>query len=163
MAERPTTGARLYFEDFEVGQVFEWGELTVTEEEILEFGRRYDPAPIHIDPMAAADSVFGGLIASGWHVAALMQRMQCESYLHRAEGIASPGVDEIKWLVPVRPHDRLSIRVEVTETRASRTRPDRGLVRVLATAINQRGETVMSKQGKAFFRRRSGGAGPGVG
>jgi len=152
----------LYFEDFAPGTVFEWGETTVSEASIVAFGRAFDPVPIHTDPAAAGRSEFGGLIASGWQVAALMQRMQYESYIRRAALIASPGVDGLDFLRPVRPGDRLSLRVEVVECRRSQRRPDRGLVRVLAHLINQDGETVLEKRGKSYFRTRpAGDGGPG--
>ncbi len=155
----PNRTGTLYFEDFAPGMVFEWGEMAVSEESIAAFGREFDPVPIHTDPAAAADSEFGGLIASGWQVAALMQRMQYEGYIKRAALIASPGVDGLDFLRPVRPGDRLSLRVEVVECRRSRTRPDRGLVRVLAHLVNQEGETVLEKRGKSFFRTRPAAAG----
>ena len=154
--DRPDT---LYFDDFAPGTVFEWGAMTVSEESIIAFGREFDPVPIHTDPAAAARGEFGGLIASGWQVAALMQRMQYESYIERAALIASPGVDGLDFLRPVRPGDRLSLRVEVVECRRSRTRPDRGLVRVLAHLVNQDGETVLEKRGKSYFRTRPAAAG----
>ncbi len=155
----PDPAPTLYFEDFAPGRIFEWGEMSLSEESIRAFGEAYDPIPIHTDPAAAAQSQFGGLIASGWQVAALMQRMQYECYMKRAAIIASPGVDGLEFLRPVRPGDRLSLRVEVVECRRSRTRPDRGLVRVLARLINQDGETVLEKRGKSFFRTRPAEAG----
>ena len=150
----PDPAPTLYFEDFAPGRIFEWGEMSLSEESIRAFGEAYDPIPIHTDAAAAAQSQFGGLIASGWQVAALMQRMQYECYMKRAAIIASPGVDGLDFLRPVRPGDRLSLRVEVVERRRSRSRPDRGLVRVLARLINQDGETVLEKRGKSFFRTR---------
>ena len=155
----PEPAPTLYFEDFAPGRIFEWGEMSLSEESIRAFGEAYDPIPIHTDAAAAAQSQFGGLIASGWQVAALMQRMQYECYMKRAAIIASPGVDGLDFLRPVRPGDRLSLRVEVVECRRSRTRPDRGLVRVLARLINQDGETVLEKRGKSFFRTRPAEAG----
>ncbi len=149
--DRPET---LYFDDFAPGMVFEWGAMTVSEESIVAFGREFDPVPIHTDPAVAAQGEFGGLIASGWQVAALMQRMQYECYIGRSALIASPGVDGLDFLRPVRPGDRLSLRVEVVECRRSRTRPDRGLVRVLAHLIDREGETVLEKRGKSYFRTR---------
>ena len=149
----------LYFDDFAPGTVFEWGAMTVSEESIIAFGQEFDPVPIHTDPAAAARGDFGGLIASGWQVAALMQRMQYESYIKRAALIASPGVDGLDFLRPVRPGDRLSLRVEVVECRRSRTRPARGLVRVLAHLVNQDGETVLEKRGKSYFRTCPAAAG----
>ncbi len=150
----PDQADTLYFEDFTVGKVFEWGGLSVSEKSIIEFGKRFDPVAVHTDPVAAAKSQFGGLIASGWQVAALMQRMQYECYIKRAAVISSPGVDGLEFLRPVRPNDRLSLHVEVIECRRSRSRPDRGLVRVLASVQNQKGETVMRKRGKSYFRTR---------
>ncbi len=155
----PDNPKTLYFDDFAPGMVFEWGAITVSEESIVAFGREFDPVPIHTDPAAAARGEFGGLIASGWQVAALMQRMQYESYIGRSALIASPGVDGLDFLRPVRPGDRLSLRVEVVECRRSRTRPDRGLVRVLAHLIDQNGETVLEKRGKSYFRARPAGNG----
>lgn len=149
----------LYFDDFAPGTIFEWGEMEVSEASIVAFGREFDPVPIHTDPAAAAHGEFGGLIASGWQVAALMQRMQYESYIGRSALIASPGVDGLDFLRPVRPGDRLSLRVVVVECRRSRKRPDRGLVRVLAHLVNQDGETVLEKRGKSYFRTRPAAAG----
>ncbi len=144
----------LYFEDFTLGRVFEWRDMTVCEKTIVAFGEQFDPVPVHTDPVAAPKVPFGGLIASGWLVAALMQRMQYECYIKRAAVIASPGVDGLEFLLPVRPNDRLSLHVEVIERRRSRTRPDRGLVRVLASLRNQTGQTVIRKRGKSYFHTR---------
>ena len=150
----PDCAETLYFEDFTVGRVFEWSGLTVSEESIIEFGALFDPVAVHTDPVAAAKSQFGGLIASGWQVAALMQRMQYECYIKRAAVISSPGVDGLEFLLPVRPGDRLSLHVEVIGRRRSRARADRGLVRVLASLRNQNGQTVIRKRGKSYFRAR---------
>ena len=150
----PNPTDTLYFEDFTPGRVFEWGAMSLSEESIVAFGKEFDPVAIHTDPATALRSQFGGVIASGWQVAALMQRMQYECYMKRAAVIASPGVDSLEFLRPVRPDDRLSLRVEVIERRRSQTRPDRGLVRVHATLINQDGETVIAKRGKSFFHTR---------
>ncbi|MCY4394513.1 MAG: MaoC family dehydratase [Rhodospirillaceae bacterium] len=155
----PDSPDTLYFDDFAPGMVFEWGGITVSEESIVAFGREFDPVAIHTDPAAAARGEFGGLIASGWQLAALMQRMQYESYIRRSALIASPGVDGLDFLRPVRPGDRLSLRVEVVECRRSRKRADRGLVRVLAHLVNQDGETVLEKRGKSYFRARPAGNG----
>ncbi|MCY3828514.1 MAG: acyl dehydratase [Rhodospirillaceae bacterium] len=155
----PDRTGTLYFEDFTPGRVFEWGEMSLSAEDIVAFGRQFDPVPLHTDAAAAAQSQFGGLIASGWQVAALMQRMQYECYLKRAAVIASPGVDGLEFRRPVRPGEPLSLRVEVIDSRRSRSRPDRGLVRVLATLIDRDGETVLEKRGKSFFRTRPAEAG----
>ena len=133
-----------YFEDYPPGAVFEGGTVEVSEAEILEFARRYDPQTMHTDPAAAAHGFFGGLIASGWHTAALMMRLFATHFLSPASSLASPGIDELRWLKPVRPGDVLSLRVTVTEARRSRSKPDQGVVRSLVEVLNQEGEVVMS-------------------
>jgi acyl dehydratase len=133
-----------YFEDYVVGMVSEFGEIAVTAEEIVDFARRYDPQAMHTDPVAAAQGPFGGLIASGWHTASLMMRLFAEHYLPRAASIASPGLDELRWMLPVRPGDRLRVRVTVLEAHRSRSKPDRGMVRCLVEVLNQNGDVVMS-------------------
>ncbi|OUW30185.1 MAG: hypothetical protein CBD27_02015 [Rhodospirillaceae bacterium TMED167] len=143
-----------YLEDFTVGEVLTWGSLGVTAEEIVRFGIEFDPIPIHTDADAAADSQFGTLIASGWHVAALMQRMQYECYIKRSSVIASPGVDGMAFLAPVRPGDELSLRAEITKVRRSQSKSDRGIIHGLISVINQDGVTVMTKKSKALFKRR---------
>ncbi len=133
-----------YFEDYPPGAVFAFGSATVEAEEVMAFARRYDPQPMHTDPEAAASGPYGGLIASGWHTAALMMRLIVEHYLSPASSLASPGIDELRWLRPVRPGDVLSVRVTVLEATRSRSKPDRGVVRGVADVLNQDGETVMS-------------------
>jgi acyl dehydratase len=118
-----------YFEDYIPGAVIECGEIRVDEAEIIEFAQRFDPQEMHLDPVAAARGRFGGLIASGWHTAAMMMRLFADNFLSKVASLASPGIDELRWLQPVRPGDALRIRVSVLEAVASRTRPDRGLVR----------------------------------
>jgi len=126
------------------GAVFEYGEIRVTEAEIVEFARRFDPQDIHIDPEAAAHGPFGGLIASGWHTAAMMMRLIVDNFLPKTASLGSPGIDELRWLRPVRPGDALSIRLSVLEATRSRSRPDRGIVRTLCEVLNDRREVVMS-------------------
>lgn len=133
-----------YFEDFAAGQVFEFGRIEVGEAEALQFARRYDPQSIHIDKDAARAGPFGGLILSGWHTCALMMRLFAEHVLDDASSLGSPGIDELRWLQPVRPGDTLSLRVTVEEARRSRSKPDRGMVRNRVEVLNQRGETVMT-------------------
>jgi acyl dehydratase len=147
-----------WFEDYEPGSVYEFGSIRVTEEEVLEFGRRFDPQVFHTDPAAAAKTEYGGLIASGWHTAALMMRMYSDHYLSHVATLVSPGVDEVRWLQPVRPGDVLSMRVTVVEARRSRSRPDRGMVRSAVEVLNQRGEPVMTLSGLNFFRCRDAGS-----
>ena len=147
-----------YFEDYRVGETAEFGAYEVSEQEVLDYARRFDPQPFHIDPEAAKRSVFGGLIASGWHTGAMMMRMFCE-HGHAGEPIlASPGFDDLKWLKPVRPGDRLSVRQTVKEVVPSKSRPDRGLVKFDSTVLNQAGEAVMTVTTMVFVRRRTGAA-----
>lgn len=133
-----------YFEDYSAGTVFEGGHVAVSETDIVEFARRYDPQPMHTDPEAAAHGHFGGLIASGWHTAALMMRMFAENFLSPVSSIASPGIDELRWLQPVRPGDVLRLRVTITDARRSRSKPGQGIVRSIVEVLNQRSEVVMS-------------------
>lgn len=144
----------LAFEDFEVGQVFELPDYGVSEAEILRFAKEFDPQPIHTDPDYAAGSEMGGLIASGWHTASIFMRMQCDSFLLNTSSIVSPGVDQIRWLRPLRPGDVVSGTVEVTQVTASRSRPDRGSVYCKATVVNQHGEVIMTVTTRNIFRRR---------
>ncbi|HYR00273.1 MAG TPA: MaoC family dehydratase [Casimicrobiaceae bacterium] len=150
---------RRHFEDYVPGAVCVYGAISVTAESILEFARRYDPQPIHTDPEAALRGPFGGLIASGWHTIALVMRVLVERYLSHVAAIVSPGIDELRWTLPVRPGDVLSVRVTVLEATISRTKPDRGLVRTLIEALNQRGEVVLSMKAMNFIRRRTPEAG----
>ena len=133
-----------YFEDYTPGAVYEYGSITVSEAEILDFARAFDPQPIHADPAAAARGPFGGLIASGWHTTSVMMRLFADHYLSRVASLASPGIDEIRWPAPVRPGDTLRLRVTVAEARHSRSKPNRGLVRTHAELINQDGVTVLT-------------------
>jgi acyl dehydratase len=133
-----------YYEDYVPGTIFEYGEIRVDAAEIIDFARRFDPQDMHVDPEAAARGRFGGLIASGWHTAAMMMRLLADHFLPRAASLGSPGIDELRWLRPVRPGDVLRIRVSILEASRSRSRPDRGMVRTLVEALNQQGEIVMS-------------------
>lgn len=133
-----------HFEDYRPGFEAVYGTAVVTETEVLEFGRRFDPQDLHADKDKAAHGPFGGLIASGWHTAGLMMRLYVEHYLSNVASLASPGVDELRWLKPVRPGDELHIRVRVLEANRSRSKPDRGMVRTRVETLNQNGEVVMS-------------------
>ena len=143
-----------YFEDFRPGQTVELGSRTVTEEEIVAFARQWDPQPFHTDPEAARDSVFGGLIASGWHTGAMWMRLYVDSLLGGSASQGSTGVEELRWLAPVRPGDTLTGRLEVLEAVPSERRPDRGTVRIRAEMVNQDGVTVMSMTSRGHFGRR---------
>ena len=130
-----------YFEDYAEGAVFTVGTMRVSEAEIVDFARKYDPQPMHTDPEAAARGYFGGLIASGWHTGAMMMRLFADNFLSPASSVASPGLDELRWLKPVRPSDVLSLRVTILEARRSRSRPGLGLVRLRARM--HRGEVLV--------------------
>ena len=151
--------AQLYLEDFVPGSIREFGPAVVGEAEIIEFARRYDPQPIHTDPEWARTGPFGGLIASGWHTAAVAMRLLVDQYLPTAASLASPGIDELRWLRPVRPGDELRVRVTVIESRPSRSKPDRGLLRSRIEVLEPDGSAVMTMIGMNIVRRRPGAAG----
>jgi acyl dehydratase len=133
-----------YFEDYIPGSIYEFGTISVTQEQILAFAIEFDPQDFHADPEAAKQTIFGGLIASGFHTAGLMMRLYADHYLSRVASLSSPGVDELRWKHPVRPGDELSIRVTVVEARRSSSKPDRGIVRSFIEVLNQKHEVVMS-------------------
>jgi acyl dehydratase len=143
-----------YFEDFAAGQVVELGSHAVTEAEILDFARRFDPQPFHVDPAAARESVFGGLIASGWHTGAMWMRLYVDSMLGNTSAQGSPGIEELRWLAPVRPGDTLRGRLTVLEATPSDRRPDRGTIRIRGEMVNQDGVVVMSMVSRGHFGRR---------
>jgi acyl dehydratase len=143
-----------YFEDFEPGHVFELGSRTVTAEEIVAFAREWDPQPFHTDAESAAASVFGGLIASGWHTGSMWMRLYVDGLLLGAASMGSPGIEELRWLAPVRPGDTLHARLTVLEATPSERRPDRGTIRSRAEMMNQDGVTVMTMTARGHFARR---------
>jgi acyl dehydratase len=143
-----------YFEDYREGSVFTFGPIEVEESEVISFAERFDPQTIHTDPAKAAEGPFGGLFASGWHTAGLMMRLFVDNYLSAVASLASPGVDELRWLRPVRPGDQLRLRVSVLETKPSRSRPDRGMVVSLLQALNQSGEVVFSLKAMNLLAKR---------
>lgn len=145
-----------YFEDFVVGQTNEFGRYAVSEEEVIEFGLQYDNQPFHVDPEAAKQSQFGGLIASGWHTCAMMMRMIVEHAIgtESSATLASPGFDDLRWLTPVRPGDVLSIRSEILEATPSQSRPDRGSVRIRNEILRQDGTVVADLVSRAIVLRR---------
>ena len=133
-----------FFEDYRPGDVYELGHREVSEAEIIAFAKSYDPQYFHTDPEAAKRSIWGGLAASGWHTVALFMRLLVDGHLKDVDSIASPGVDEIRWLKPVRPGDRLSARLTVLEATPSKSGARRGLIRTLGELFNQKGELVMT-------------------
>jgi acyl dehydratase len=133
------------FDDYVPGLVETHGPLEVTEAEIVAFASSFDPHDMHVDPEAARRGEFGGLIASGWHTTAMMMRLMVGGFLNQRASVASPGVDELRWLLPVRPGDQLRARFTVLSSRVSVSKPDRGLVRTRIELLNQRDEVVMSQ------------------
>jgi len=152
-----TTTPVRYFEDFKPGDRFESERLTVTERLIVDYARLYDPQPFHTDPEAAKASIYGGLIASGGQTIALSFKLFLETGVLSACSLGSPGLDEVRWKAPIRPGDTLRVVAEVLETRPSASKPDRGIVRILYTTLNQRGEAVTSLIGNQLCRRRPAG------
>jgi acyl dehydratase len=147
-----------YWEDVKVGEVGALGSCAITEEEVLAFARKYDPQPFHTDPEAARRSIFGGLIASGWHTCALLMRLSVDAARRdRAAATGSPGLDSCRWLKPVRPGDVLTGRTEVLETWPSRSKPI-GFVRRRNELLNQRGDVVVAVVGITMYERRPAAA-----
>ena len=144
-----------YFEDYIPGSVYEYGPISVSEAEIIDFAKKFDPQYIHTDPQRAAQGLFGGLIASGWHTASLIMRLYSSHFISSVAGIASPGIDELRWIKPVRPDDSLRIRVAVIESAGSQSKPHIGMVRVLIEVFNQQNEIVMTLKLVNLFRRRN--------
>jgi acyl dehydratase len=143
-----------YFEDFAPGQVIELGRYTITKDEIVAFARQFDPQPFHLDEEAAKKTIYGGLLASGWHSAAITKRLLYEGLVKDTISLGSPGVDELRWVKPVRPGDTLSARLTVLECIPSRSKPDRGVVRAAIEMRNQHGEVVVTSKGLSLFGRR---------
>ena len=146
----------LYFEDFTPGREFRTDGATITEGQILDFALAFDPQPFHLDVEAAKQSIFGGLIASGFHTMALTFRLFAQTRALAACSLGSPGVDELRWLRPVRPGDTLRVVVRVAEQRPSTSKPDRGIVRLQWTTLNQAGEPVLTMTSMQLVRRRPG-------
>ena len=143
-----------YFEDYQAGAVYEYGYASVTEPEIIEFARRFDPQPMHVDPEYAVTGPFGGIIASGWHTAGIFMRLYADHYLSRVASLASPGIDEIRWPAPVRPGDKLWIRTTILEARPSRSKPDRGLVHTRGEMFAGDDRQVLSLVALNFLKAR---------
>lgn len=148
-----TRNMRWYWEDFPVGSVREFGGVTLTRDEIVEFARRYDPQPFHLDDAAARESLFGGLCASGWQTCALAMRMMCDAYLNESASLGSPGIDNLRWTAPVYPDDTLHVRMTVVAARPMTSKPDVGLMQSQWEVMNQDGRTVLTMQGWGMMRR----------
>ena len=143
-----------YLEDFAVGQTFGSGRLRIDREQIKAFAAEFDPQPFHLNEETARSTMFGGLVASGWHTAALTMRLLVESDLKPVGGIVGAGFDELRWPRPVRPGDELRVESEVLEVRPSTSRPERGLIKVRTTTLNQNGEAVQVATGYLLVPRR---------
>jgi acyl dehydratase len=144
-----------YFEDFHPGQDIDLGTRSVSEEEIIAFASAFDPQPFHVDKEAAAQSIYGGVIASGWHTCSMMMRMVVDGLMAKSASMGSPGLDGVRWLAPVRAGDTLNVRYQTTQVKASNSKPDRGVVWSKWVAINQHGETVCTVEGMGMFKRRA--------
>lgn len=153
-AEAEHMSFRYYWEDFTPGRVFEHGARALSEADIVGFAREWDPQRYHVDPQAAKQTPFGGLIASGWQSCAVLMRLMCDAYLNESSCVGSPGIDEIRFLRPVRPGDSLRFRSTVIEANPSRTRPGRGSVLFRWELLNQNDDAVLSMVGRQFYLRR---------
>ena len=143
-----------HFEDFRPGDVIELGSRTITKEAIIAFAKEFDPQVFHVDEEAAKQTIYGGLLARGWHTGSLLMRLLCDGLLARTASLGSPGIDELRWLKPVRPGDTLAGRMTVIESIPSRSKPDRGMVRSLMELRNQHGEVVLTVKGLSLLGRR---------
>lgn len=149
-----------YFEDFVEGQTATFGDYLITEQEIIAFASEFDPQVFHLDAEQARQTLLGGLAASGWHTASVGMRLICEGLFRGGASMGAPGVDQIRWLKPVRPGDRLHMRSRVDKTRPSRSRPEIGIVSFAFEMVNQAGQVVMTQSNAAMFRRRDAGLMP---
>ena len=147
---------KLYWEDFTPGRVAEYGPRVVTREEIVGFAAEFDPQPMHLDEEAARATMLGGLSASGWHACCLLMRMCADGFVLNSSSMGAPGVDEVRWLKPIRPGDALTLRTTVIETRASNSRPDMGFVRCLFELRTAAGDAVMTLTTSLMMGRRGG-------
>ena len=143
-----------YFEDFKVGDAWEFGMWSLTKDEMIAFAREFDPQPIHTDEAEASRTAFGGVIASGWQTILKCIRLFVDGVMHGTAGLAAPGMDELRWLKPVRPGDLITVRAEVVEVAESKSSPDRGRVHFRVYGVNESGGTVLSAKGPFFVARR---------
>jgi acyl dehydratase len=146
--------AQRYFEDFPEGYAQDLGTFSLTADEIIDFARKYDPQPMHVDPQAGQASIYGSLIASGWQTVAMYMRLLVDGVIGESASMGSPGVDSVRWMKPVRPDETLRANVLVLESRASNSRPDWGIVRTRGEVLNQDDEVVMRLEAVNFFARR---------
>ena len=144
----------IYFEDFAAGQEYDLGSHTLERAALVEFATAFDPQPFHVDEEAAKHSIYGGLIASGWHTCSLYMRLLCDGFLLRVHSMGSPGIDELRWLGPVRPGDTLSAKLLIEDVRASKSKPDRGFIMTVGEMRNQHGDLVLTLKSPLMVRRR---------
>jgi acyl dehydratase len=145
-----------YLEDYEEGDIYEFGPITIEENEIIKFGKTFDPQVFHTDPIKAKDTIYGGLIASGWHTTSLFMRLYVDHYLPVAASLGSPGVDELRWIKPVRPGDSLTLRITVRKVKPSTTKPDRGVLFSFCEMVNQDQVVVSTLTALNLIRYRGG-------
>lgn len=155
VAGSPVPFAQRYFEDYWVGEVVEFGDYLVTEAEIIEFASKYDPQVFHLDKEAARQSSFGELVGSGWMTVGITMRLMVLHFISPLSSMGSPGVDQIRWHMPVKPNDHLRLRMHTTDKKRSTSKPDRGMLWFDSLAINQNNETVMTMKGLGMNRTRS--------
>jgi acyl dehydratase len=148
----------LHFEDFKPGHFGTFGPRRVTREEILAFAAEYDPQPMHLDEEAAKKSMLGGLAGSGWHLCSVVMRMMFDGFIGRTASLGSPGVNELRWLAPLRPDDELTLDVEVAEARVSNSRPETGIVTVKSVVRNAGGQALCEMVSPLIVKRRGAGA-----
>jgi len=151
MPNNPT----IFIEDFTPGETRELDCGIVTEEEIIKFAKQFDPQYFHIDPEAAKESMYKGLIASGWHTASITMSGLVEMYVAKSASLGSPGIDELRWHLPVRPNDNLTVRVTVTSARKSKSKPEMGVLTNEVEVFNQNEQMVLSMKGTGFFKSRT--------
>lgn len=152
----PGMTAKLYFEDFQPGAVNEYGPRLVTREEIVAFAAEFDPQPMHLDEHAARSSMLGGLAASGWHTCCLMMRLAADGFILNSSSMGAPGIDEARWLAPLRPGRRIRLRTTVLDTRVSSSRPEMGFVKLLFEVIDDTDTLLLTLTSSAIMGRRAG-------
>jgi acyl dehydratase len=145
---------QLHWEDFTPGRVFEHGPRRLPRDEMIAFAAEFDPQPMHLDEAAARQSMLGGLAASGWYACCILMRMSVDAFVGNSSSMGAPGVDEVKWLLPIRPDDELSLRATVLDTRASNSRPDMGFVRFQFELFNAKNQRVMTLITSLMLGRR---------
>lgn len=153
----------LSYEDLEVGKTYEVGSHTFTRDEIVQFAQQFDPQPFHVSEEAGAASMFGGLVASGWHTCSVMMGMLVRNFLQGSTSMGSPGIDDIRWIKPTRVGDTLTMMNTIVSKRVSASKPDRGIVETRWDGINQHGETIVTVRSKALFGLRNVGSVGSVG